>query len=160
MKLFWLFNDLALNQVRLLHKPVLLGTEWVYLSGLKRVNEQGQIEWVLLASYRFDADSLAQYAQRWQIESLFKALKSSGFQLESTHLTDLRRIEKLLALVALTYLWAYKVGAWLHEQKPIIRRSHQRLAQSVFRLGLDALTRAAEFKPALFTAFVLLLSCT
>jgi Transposase DDE domain len=160
VKLFWLFNDLALNQSRLLYKPVLLGTEWVYLSGVKRVNEQGQVEWVIVASYRFDADSLTHYRQRWQIESLFKALKTSGFHLEATHLSDLDRIEKLLALVALTYLWAYKVGDWLHEQKPITRRSHQRLAQSVFRLGLDALTRAVEFKPDLFAAFVLLLSCT
>jgi hypothetical protein len=160
VKLFWLFNDLAINQVRLFHKPVFLGGELVWLSGVKRVNEQGQIEWVIVAGYRFDADSLAHYGQRWQIECLFKALKSSGFQLEATHLSDLDRIEKLLALVALTYLWAYKVGAWLQEQKPITRRSHLRLAQSVFRLGLDALTRAAEFNPALFNRFILLLSCT
>jgi hypothetical protein len=160
VKLFWLFNDLALNQVRLLHKPVLLGTEWVYLSGVKRVNEARQIEWVIVASYRFDVDSLAHYRARWQIECLFKALKSSGFHLEATHLSDLGRIEKLVALVALTYLWAYKVGDWLHQQKPIRRLAHQRLGQSVFRLGLDQLTRAAEFKPALFDEFILLLSCT
>ena len=35
---------------------------------------------------------------RWEIETLFRALKSQGFDFEATHLTELDRIETLLAL--------------------------------------------------------------
>jgi len=34
--------------------------------------------------------------KRWQIETLFKAFKSSGFNIESTHVTDQKKLEKLL----------------------------------------------------------------
>ncbi|MBK9040676.1 MAG: transposase [Bdellovibrionales bacterium] len=33
--------------------------------------------------------------ERWQIETLFSCLKSRGFNLEETHVTDLERIKKL-----------------------------------------------------------------
>lgn len=160
VKLQWLFHNLALHQARQFHKPWRVGNQWVYLSGLKTVNRQGQLEWVIVASYRFSAEALALYSQRWQIECLFKALKSSGFELEATHLLALDRVSKLLALVAIAYVWAYRVGEWLHEQKPIRRCSHGRLGQSIFRHGLDGLTRALTFKPKLLIKFILLLSCT
>jgi len=36
--------------------------------------------------------------RRWEIKTLFNALKSQGFDFEATHLTELDRIETLLAL--------------------------------------------------------------
>ena len=47
-------------------------------------------------------------------------MKTSGFNLEHTHLTDIDRIENLVALVTIPFCWAYLVGIYLHEQvKPI-----------------------------------------
>jgi len=64
-------------------------------------------------------------------------LKNQGFDFEATHLTELDRIEKLLALLAIAFCWAHLLGEWLHEQKPLpIKRQH-RPAISVFRYGLD-----------------------
>ena len=70
-------------------------------------------------------------------ETLFKALKSQGFDFAATHLTELDRIEKLLALLAIAFFWAHLFGEWLHEQKPIPIKSHHRPAISIFRYGLD-----------------------
>ena len=39
----------------------------------------------------------------------FKSLKSSGSNIEDTHLTDLDRIEKLFTVVMLAFTWAYIV---------------------------------------------------
>jgi len=75
--------------------------------------------------------------RRWEIETLFKALKSRGFDFEATHLTGLDRIERLLALLAIAFCWAHLLGEWLHEQKPIPIKSHYRPAISIFRYGLD-----------------------
>ena len=50
------------------------------------------------------------YRDRWQIETAFKALKSSSFNIEATHLTDLEHIEKLFSIVMAAFAWAYVVG--------------------------------------------------
>jgi len=75
--------------------------------------------------------------RRWEIETLFKALKSQGFDFEATHLTELDRIEKLLALLTIAFCWAHLLGEWLHEQKSIPIKSRHRPAIRIFRYGLD-----------------------
>ena len=47
--------------------------------------------------------ALVHYAQHWQIETLFSALKSRGFNLEDTHMTTPDRLDKLLALLAIAF---------------------------------------------------------
>ena len=79
--------------------------------------------------------ALSDYANRWGIETLFAALKTRGFCLESTHFTDTHRLSKLLALLAIAFVWAMKTGLWQHTLKPIPLKSHQRRAKSLFHLG-------------------------
>ena len=58
--------------------------------------------------------------KRQQTETAFKALKSSGFNIEDTHLKEIDRIEKLFAFVLIAFTWAYVVGNYLHQNiKPI-----------------------------------------
>jgi len=75
--------------------------------------------------------------RRWEIETLFKALKNQGFDFAASHLTELDRIEMLLALLAITFCRAHLLGKWLHEKKPIPIKSHHHPAISIFRYGLD-----------------------
>src|SRR5437870_9407496 len=44
--------------------------------------------------------ALARYRQRWTIETMFGNLKTKGFALEATHLTDPDKLCTLLALLA------------------------------------------------------------
>ena len=94
---------------------------------------------VVLASNRAFSDALSLYAQRWSIETLFGCLKSRGFDMAATRLRDGVRVERLLALLALAFAFAYRVGLWLAEQDPIRLKGHGRRARSVFRVGLDHL---------------------
>ena len=80
---------------------------------------------------------LGDYKRRWEIETLFTALKSQGFDFATTHLTELDRIEKLLALLAIAFCWTHLLGEWLHEQKPIPIKRHHRPDTSIFRYSLD-----------------------
>lgn len=79
------------------------------------------------------------YKKRWEIETLFKALKTQGFDFESTHLTDPEKIDKLIAFLSIAFLWAHLGGEWLNQQKPIKVKTHKRKAISLFRYGLDYL---------------------
>ena len=98
---------------------------------------------VVVGAYRRgeQADLLADYRLRWGIESLFGALKSRGFDLESTHLHHRERLERLLALLALAFGWAHRTGLWVaeHVRAPRLIAKHGRRAKSLFRLGLDYL---------------------
>lgn len=67
-------------------------------------------ELVVLA-HSEDIDSpLNLYRKRWKIESMFRALKTGGFNLEGTHITDEKRVATLLSLVSIAYALALKAG--------------------------------------------------
>lgn len=68
--------------------------------------------------------ALDDYARRWEIETLFGCLKSRGFRFEDTHLTDPERIAKLIALLALAFVWAYRAGEIRSQTHPIPVKKH------------------------------------
>jgi hypothetical protein len=57
--------------------------------------------------------------QSFTRQSLFAALKKRGFRFEDTHLTDPRRISRLIALLAIAFAWAHHTGEVLSHQQPI-----------------------------------------
>jgi len=63
-------------------------------------------------------------------------MKSSGFYLEDTHLTDMARLSKLLAMRFIAFVWAYPAGTDKHENiKGIKIKKHGRKAYSFFKYG-------------------------
>ena len=160
LKVFWLFNNLALNTTRQLDKPILIGEQWVYLTGMKIINRKKQIEFVIVATYQADIQTMQVYAKRWSIEFFFKAIKTAGFNIEDTHLTDQKRLEKLFAVVAIAFVWVYLIGEYQNKEKTIPILIHKRRAFSIFRYGLDATNKALLFDNQLVTVYINLLTRT
>ncbi len=102
------------------------------------------------------------YKKRWQIETLFKAFKSSGFNIENTHVTDQKRLEKLFMIVMIALVWCYKVGDFADQNiKAIKIKKHQRKAISVFKYGLNYLNNVLlNTLNKLNINVLLFLSCT
>ena len=103
------------------------------------------------------------YRKRWQIETMFKAFKTGGFNLENTHLTDYQRLNKLLSVIAIAFVWAYKVGIYRsNEIKKIPIKKHGRPAQSLFSYGLEFLAQVLInfFPKKIEVACLIFLSCT
>jgi hypothetical protein len=96
---------------------------------------------LLLATWGIDPDQACQrYARRWSIETMFAALKSRGFDLEQTRLTDPGRIRRLIGLLALAFVWTRLVGRKrARREGPPPRKAHGRRERSLFRYGLDRL---------------------
>jgi len=138
VKASWLFNTHKTNQMRYYDKIVRINNQLCYISGMK-LNDG---DYLILISYKRPENSQLEYAKRWQIEMTFKSLKTSGFNLEDTHLTDLNRIGKLLSLITIAFVWAYKVGIYVNDHiKPIVIKSHGRRAKSLFKYGLEIIAR-------------------
>jgi hypothetical protein len=78
------------------------------------------------------------------IETLFTALKTPGFNLESTHFCHAERLSKLVALLALAFCWAMLAGLWQHRQHPMPLKAHGRKAKSLFRSGCDFTYRSSR----------------
>ncbi len=82
--------------------------------------------------------ALELYHGRWGIELLFSHLKRRGFNLEDTHLTDRKKLERLMAVVSLSFLYSYGWGLHLRtieKQSAFLRR------KSDFKYGLDSIMR-------------------
>jgi hypothetical protein len=71
-------------------------------------------------------------------------MKSSGFYIEKTHLQDIQRIEKLILLVMIAFVWCYKIGICLHQINPIKIKKHGRKAKSIFKYGLTFLANVIQ----------------
>lgn len=107
----------------------------VYLAGAR--SEKGEL--MIVATNQKPQNAISIYLRRWEIENLFQSLKSRGFQFERTHLVHLERIEKLVAVLAIAFAWAHKVGEWRALKKPIVFNRYQdglRPQYSYFSYGL------------------------
>ncbi len=138
VKAFWLFNAFRINEFVYYPNIVKINGQLCYLSGSK-LNKG---EYLILVSFNKPEKADYYYKQRWQIEMTFKAMKSSGFDIEKTHLSDTARVEKLILLIMVAFVWAYKVGIHIHQNiKQITIKKHGRKAKTIFKTGLDYITK-------------------
>lgn len=98
-------------------------------------------ELVIIATNGDPRQALDDYAKRWGIEILFANLKTRGFNLEDTHLTNLGRVSTMLQMVSIAYIWALQTGEWCSHHEPIRLKTHGRKEISIFRKGLNWLRK-------------------
>lgn len=140
-KTHWMFQGLTVG-----HGTFLPGIHYVngqacYLSASWVKGRNGKPELQVLISYNKLEESPGAYRRRWQIETMFRAIKSAGFNIEDTHLTDLGRGAKLLLLVMVAFVWCYNISELVHRKfKPIRILKHGRKFKSTSRYGLDIVT--------------------
>jgi len=137
IKAWHLFNAYKINEFIDYPKIVRVNRQLCYISGCKLYPKNGKTDFLIIVSYNAPDKAIDQYKERWQIEMCFKAMKSSGFDIENTHLQDIKRIEKLVLLIMVAFLWCYKVGIYLNQIRPIKIKKHGRMAKSIFKYGLD-----------------------
>lgn len=133
-----LFSHLAPYQQGIFGMRVHVFGQPLYLAGSKNSRD----ELMIIITNTHPKNAIACYLRRWEIETLFCALKTRGWRFEETHIVNLKRIEKLIALLAIGFVWAHKIGEWKACLKPIPLkklRNQKRPQNSFFRLGLDSL---------------------
>lgn len=136
-----IFNRLNVKCQNTYIQPIWIHGQKLYVSAGR--SERGE----LLATVTNDetiyknGTAVAIYLRRWEIENLFQNLKGRGFNFEETHLREYEKISKLMALLAIGFSWAHKVGEWRALKKPIyfkkFKNGLRRPQYSYFRYGLD-----------------------
>lgn len=144
---------IAVGETMAIQKPRMVWGQRVYLAASRKGDE---LMVVICDSEPWRA--ISDYLQRWQIETMFQAMKGRGFNLEETHLQNRERISKLLCVLAIAFCWSYKTGDMVNEECPIKIKTHGRKAQSIFRAGLDHLQRVLDHLGTWFDEFIRLLA--
>jgi len=99
-------------------------------------------EYLILVSFTKPEKANYYNKQRYQIEMTFMAIKSNGFVLEQTHHSNTKRIGKLILLIMVAFVWAYKVGIYIPQNiKQITIKKHVRKAKTIFKTGFDYITK-------------------
>ena len=138
----------------------------IYVSCVK-YQKEGKTEYLIVASGERNKDTIEEYKVRWQIETMFGCLKSRGFNFEETHLTEPKKVGKLLLLLGLGLLLSMLMGEFQVETLKQVKmklKKNKRYAKSLFRIGLDALqnllfnyNKPKKYKE--LEKFLFLLSC-
>ena len=136
------FRSLPVSTYCTLHEARQVCGHQLWVTGMRLPSG----DYLIIVSDDYSDHVLEEYKKRWKIEVLFEALKSRGFNFEDTHLKDEKRLQTLFSVLTIAFCWAYHVGAWRHEVKPIRIKKHQRPAKSIFRYGFDWI-RQALFNP-------------
>ena len=137
-----IFKNLSINSAKTLKGKRFLLNNLVYITAKKL--KTGEL--LILVSnmpnnkiYHCDI-----YLIRWKIELLFSAMKTRGFNLESTHLKDAERLSKLFFVVSIAFVLAYKTGELLVKIAPEKRKpkKHGYCQNSLPRIGMDEIFKA------------------
>jgi hypothetical protein len=94
----------------------------------------------LVSNLELPQEACYWYRKRFRIETFFSDQKSRGFHLHKSHLSDPKRLARLMIGTALAYLWIVFLGVAAKRegwQAQLHRRS--RCDWSLFRLGLALL---------------------
>ena len=129
-----------------LRLKLLLGSKNPYeatITAFFRKKENGEKELVILEHSPCIKRPGRMYKRRWKIESYFKRAKTAGFNLESTHLRDPVRLERLFDIVQLAT--AYLLSQGKKAESWSKRRAGKKL--SLFRICLNYVIKHMTYPP-------------
>ena len=111
----------------------------LYFSGCRITGSNTRDEFLYVVSNRYHGkEATALYRKRWGIEQVFSHFKKRGCDLETTHMTDASKIEKLFAVITLAFMVGYGWGCQMKHEAPL---NAAKKRKSIFRLGLDRIAQ-------------------
>lgn len=94
------------------------------------------------------------YAKRWQIECFFQHLKGRGFDIESTPMKRLKKLNMWIGMVGIASVLCQAYGVYHHEKVHKIKtKKHGYKTKSFARVGLDKWRWVLKQTPAYFEEF-------
>ena len=132
-----IFKNLSKNSIKSLKNRRFMLNNMVYITAKKL--KTGELVILVSNMPNSKINHCEFYLVRWKIELLFSAMKKRGFNLESTHIKDYKRLSKLFFVVSIAFVLAYKTGELLVNITPEKRKlkKHGYSQNSLPRIGMD-----------------------
>jgi hypothetical protein len=99
-------------------------------------DRSGKVELLRLVTTLSPAKAVEHYGHRYRIESMFRHLKSNGFDLESLHVQKPYKVQLMMAALVLAYTLSVVYGLKRY-RRAVKPKKHGHPEMSVFRWGLD-----------------------
>jgi len=113
-------------------------------------------DYLSVVSNRNSACGLTLYRHRWDIESAFKACKTSGFRMEDIHIKSKIRLENFIKCLFIAYAIAIKVGHIENTRQPIkMKKTLGCKMRSIFQHGIFTIKQAYSRSQQLFRKLIL-----
>ena len=116
-------------------KFMLQGHSYCYVLKAYRTRN-GKLAFLRLITTLTPAKAMESYGCRYRVESMFRHLKSNGFNLESLHVKKEYKVNMMMAALVLAYTLAVVYGLKKYK-RCIAIKDHSSREMSVFRYGLD-----------------------
>lgn len=150
------FSDLSVEPGELLSIPdvTFTGQGFAGVTVVACWQEAYQDPLFLVTNLELAWEAVHWYRQRYGIETFFSDQKSRGFHLGHCHISDPKRLCRLLIASCLAYIWVVYLGALVQSERKKMRRVHRRdrCDLSLFQLGLawleECLNRGEEIPVA------------
>jgi hypothetical protein len=107
---------------------------------------------VVVSNRPMDKETIAIYRKRWEIETMFGALKSRGFNFEESKISEESKVEKLMALLSLSFMWSILAGEYRQEQSPIALKKKSEPENLPHQESFQAWTGVAQKRIGQFKA--------
>lgn len=121
----------------------LLTAKHAFRTALLAVWAKGEKDcWLLASSFNTADETMRYYRNRMSIEEMFGDFKRHGFDLEHSRLSSISRLDRLVLLVCLLYVWLIRTGLMLiiGERTSLVDRNDRR-DLSLFKLGVRYIQR-------------------
>lgn len=126
------------KQIRSAKRKTVWGIE-VFFGGCRITGKNTRDDFLYLVSnFYHGKEALDLYKMRWGIEQVFSHFKRRGFDLETTHMKEGKKIEKLFGVLTLAFLIGYGWGCEMKAGSTLLRSQERK---SIFRLGLDRISQ-------------------
>lgn len=105
-------------------------------------NKSEDTPWLLATNFPTKAQALKAYKVRMWIEEMFGDFKGHGCNLESSHIRDDKKLDRLTLAVAFLYLWLVAFGSKVIKRglRYLVDRRDRR-DLSIYRIGFDMVER-------------------
>lgn len=119
--------------------------------------------WALMTTHRNLPVTVTTYGKRYGIEPMHKDWKTNAFDIESTRVTDAKRIDNLLIPIALCYVLCVLEGDRKEVEGSCVKAHKEKRTKGLFLVGLCAfcrilrtnqLSRIRQFFDRLFTGWL------
>jgi hypothetical protein len=111
-----LFEHVRKNEFCAFGKTTLFNHE-LHLGGIRAGKAEEPL--VVVSNRPMNKQTITTYQKRWEIETMFGALKSRGFNFEESKIAGKEKVDKLMAFLSISFMWSILAGEYRQESNPV-----------------------------------------